>query len=173
MRYGLFHSIAILALISGVLLSSGCTTTDQVVASWKGQPIDAVIGQWGPPGRYVINHGPPFCERGPVGPNPGYPVYDPRPEANQVFSWHYTTHHYTPQRIETRTRQYEDRCVTTTRIIPAKWTTTVDWFSLRTDHHGRVVAGDSSYDHKIYPFNRLFEKKRGWGSPRLAASQGD
>lgn len=149
-----------------LFVASGCTTTGEVVESWRGQPIEAVVAQWGPPGSYesVSNglgsisafdfHGRTRSSEQPIGPGA------------HTYEWTYITHTFHPERCEVT--EYKDGCktVTTTRFIPARWSRSSDDFYLMTDDAGRVVDGGSSYERKLWPFNRLGENRRGWGSLR-------
>ena len=160
-------SLSGLALSFLLLCVGGCTTTDEVIASWRGQPIEAVVDQWGPPGWYeTVSHS------GYIG------AYDhryqdrshvqPIREGANTYTWSYTSHTFYPERCEVIEYKDKDGCktYTTTRTIPAHWVTSSDDFYLTTDDAGRVESGGSSYEGKLWPLCLMLEKRSGWGSLR-------
>lgn len=154
------------------MLSIGCTNTQSVVDSWRGHPIEDVVAQWGPPGEFETSYGPRSHPHAPMSGLQQTGYEQPLVPGAAMYTWRYTTHRYTPARIETRHHRYGDEhCTTTTRMIPASWSTQVDWFSLSTDTSGRVVSGRSSYQAGLLPIDLFFEKQSGWSSPRQQAKR--
>ena len=165
MRLNTASSTGLILLILS-LCSGGCTTTEEVVESWRGQPIEAVVQQWGPPGWYetadysslrVMAYDYRYQTRS---------HEQPIQEGANTYSWTYTSHTFHPERCEVKEYKDGDKTYKTTRIIPAHWSTCSDSFYLTTNDAGRINGGGSSYEQNIWPLNKISKKRKGWGSLR-------
>ena len=156
------------ALLCAVVLFTmlGCTTTDEVVNSWVGYPIQDVIAQWGIPGceewTDAAHGNPSHFEVTPWAGSTQQGVVD----GESTYRWTRISHNFYPRRVETVCTKRDDRVYYTTRVIPERWNTQTRWFSLTTDENGLVVSGRSSYQQAIFPFSRFIERSNGLGSPR-------
>jgi hypothetical protein len=166
MRLTLASSSKLMLLAFFLHAAVGCTSTEAVVESWRGHPIEEVVAQWGPPGDYdSVSSGFSEAPTGEFMARTDSREQAIRPGARS-YTWSQTTHQYNPEYTETVARTRGDETIYTTRVIPAKWKSDSAYFKLTTDEDGRVDGGRSSDSRKIWPFNLFFEKSRGWGSPR-------
>lgn len=167
MRYPLpLPAVALLLLL---FVSQGCTTTNRVVESWRGYPIEEVVAQWGPPSS-SDSIGSGILEA------PPHEIdirFDSRERAvhagARTYTWEHTTHHYRPEYTKTVTRREGDLLISKSRVVPAAWDSSTKYFELQTDDEGRVVAGRCR-DDLWSILGRYFAASNGkWGEPRREA----
>ncbi|MEO0474847.1 MAG: hypothetical protein AAF085_02590 [Planctomycetota bacterium] len=154
--------ILLTLLLSGV----GCTNTQEVVDSWRGHPIEAVVDQWGMPGFYETVYG---------GHRHVSPLdYQFRTNSSEqplqaganTYTWEYVTHTFYPETCEVI--EYKDGCKTVTKVrtIPAHWIRSSSHFYLTTNNAGLVNGGGSSREGLLWPLSLMPENRTGWGSLR-------
>ena len=155
MRVPAIHSGVVLLLL---IASAGCTTTDEVVESWRGYPIDDVFAQWGPPSSSYDDHSPGGSS---------YTTVHPVREGQRVFRWQETTTSYYAAHWETRYRQVNGQTVCETRYVPARTSTRREYFLLSTDDQGRVVHGRSGRSGLLMLLDGRYAASDGrWGTVR-------
>ena len=150
-------------LILVAVFVGGCATDQEVVDSWRGYPIEAVIAQWG-----STKSSTPVKKAASNKSSDENREKDSIEEGGGVgaryYEWSSTDYRFKQEYTETVTEKRGDKLISRTRHVPAEYWTETKKFVLKTDDHGLVVSG---YSHDDSPLLGIYAANNGkWGKPR-------